>query len=611
MNNNEDIKSLKAEIVRQIDEIYDMDFDSNEFVPRELAVKMAYLTGKINREISVYINRKGRIIDVSVGDRNTVSLSEVKGRKNSSKLSGVRCIHTHPNGEGFLSDVDINALVSLRFDAMIAIGVKEGNVSSIYVGIIQRDIEGLLSGNQVFGPFSLGDTKLDSFFELINTIDKESVAEYHINEDEKERAILIGIETSKGKIINNKSEAERSLDELEELADTAGAQVIHKVIQKKNKKDPAFLIGRGKLEEVSLMAQALGCNSLIFDNELSGAQIRNIEEYTGVKVLDRTTLILDIFAQRAISKEGKLQVELAQLKYRLPRLIGLGNKLSRLGGGIGTRGPGEKKLELDRRHIYRKISYLENELKEVQKRRNIVREKRNEDGILKIALVGYTNAGKSTLMNKLCGAGVYVENKLFATLDPTVRELNLTESRKAMLVDTVGFIRNLPHKLIEAFKSTLEEAVYADLLLHVVDASNEDAKEHIEIVKSLLKELGAEEKPTIIVLNKSDMAGRRSSSLREELNSDGDYEEEHTVPISALKGEGIDKLIDKIVTTTPNNNVEESIIIPYDRGWLREYVYKNGKVISEDSSEDGFIMEIRMSKVNFDKIKKDVVIART
>ncbi|OPZ91122.1 MAG: GTPase HflX [Firmicutes bacterium ADurb.Bin419] len=319
----------------------------------------------------------------------------------------------------------------------------------------------------------------------------------------------------------------------------------------------------------------------------------------GIKVIDRTTLILDIFAQRARSKEGKLQVELAQLKYRISRLIGLGNQLSRLGGGIGTRGPGEKKLEVDRRHIRRRINYLEAELSEVEKRRGFMRKSRDKNFLPVIALVGYTNAGKSTLMNTLCKSDVFAEDKLFATLDPTARSLKLPSGREAILVDTVGFIRKLPHELIEAFKSTLEEAVYADVLIHVVDITSEEALEQIEVVDNILSSLGALNKPIVMALNKVDLLVERQRAPI--VNPKGGI-----VDISAVTLEGVDELLEAVTDVLGQEEEEVELCIPFQEGWAISYIHKNGKIIERFYDEKGTCFKVCMLKSKLDCLRKFV-----
>ncbi len=370
-------------------------------------------------------------------------------------------------------------------------------------------------------------------------------------------------------------DCESSLDELSELAKTAGAEEIARVIQKRDAYEPATVIGEGKLAELKELCQNLGATLLIFDCELTAAQIRNIEDETNVCVIDRTMLILDIFAGRAVSREGKLQVELAQLRYRLPRLMGIGTSLSRLGGGIGTRGPGETQLETDRRHIRRRIDKLSAELKELEQRRGYSRERRRKDSVQVGAIVGYTNAGKSTLLNLLTGAGVLAEDKLFATLDPTSRAIELPDGRSLLLVDTVGLIRRLPHHLVEAFKSTLEEAACADIIIHVCDVSDPEAAEKADVTLKTLADLGAAEIPVVTVLNKCDKIAENIP------------EDDSTVKISALKNEGIDRLLDTVARNLPQTSRRMKLLLPYDKAGVTAKLRENGKVFSEEYTENG------------------------
>ena len=548
----------------------------------------------------MYINRKGGVTDINIGDSSTVALSEVEGRRGKARLSGIRCIHTHPNGDGRLSEVDVNSLLNLNLDAMVALGVRDGAVKEAYVGLpavrdgIQR------GGTEIYGPYEISDANINDLFELIYERDGIISETAGTGRDSKERALLVGLEAGAGRLINGKSEGERSLDELEELSLTAGLEVLDKVLQRRPVKDAAFYIGRGKIEQLGLMLQALNAGVLVFDDELSGAQIRNIEEMTGAKVIDRTALILDIFAQRAQSREGKLQVELAQLKYRLPRLMGMGGQLSRLGGGIGTRGPGEKKLEADRRHIRRRINSLDNELERIGRRRGLIREGRRQNAVPVLALAGYTNSGKSTLMNALCNSEVFAEDKLFATLDPSTRRLLLPDGRLALLVDTVGFIKKLPHELIEAFKSTLEEVVFADTLLHVVDASDEELEEKIQVAEALLKNLGALNKPSILVLNKMDLVGDKD---RLPVSNRGTP----CVEISATKGSGLDSLLDIISKTIPKEEIEINVFAPYGTGWVVSYIHEHGKLLAEEYTGEGVKMRANLKRASAEKIREYIV----
>lgn len=376
-------------------------------------------------------------------------------------------------------------------------------------------------------------------------------------------------------------DAEVSIDELAELASTANAEVVGKVIQRRPTYDPATCMGAGRLEELKEQLDVLGAELVIFDHELTGVQVRNIEDILDVRVIDRTTLILDIFAQRARTKEGKLQVELAQQKYRLPRLTGMGTALSRLGGGIGTRGPGETKLESDKRHIRKRISYLEAELEELKKHREFSRSRRKKDGVLCAAIVGYTNVGKSTLLNALTDAGVLAENKLFATLDITSRSIELPDGRSVMLIDTVGLIRRLPHDLVEAFKSTLEEAAAADVILNVQDLSSTERERQAEVTEKLLEELGCGSIPKINVMNKSDAA----------LYPDMIFEDSNTVIISARHHSGFDRLLRCISENLPETARRMKLLVPYDKTAFIGRIRQEGKVFSEEYLPDGTLID--------------------
>lgn len=393
------------------------------------------------------------------------------------------------------------------------------------------------------------------------------------NEEKPQRAILAAADCGEW-------DAEVSIDELEELARSAGAEVVAKVIQQRAEYDRATVIGRGKLEEIKQLAEAEDVDILIFDHELTAANIRNLEEATGLGVIDRTMLILDIFAARAQSRAGRLQVELAQYKYRLPRLEGMGKNLSRLGGGIGTRGPGESKLESDRRHIRRRIETLERKLEELSANRELIRSRRKKDCVVTAAIVGYTNAGKSTLLNRLTNAGVLSEDKLFATLDPTARALELPDGRSIMLVDTVGFVRRLPHHLVEAFKSTLEETVQADLLLNVCDISSGEADSQTEVTRTLLESLGADKIPMLNVLNKCDLL----EGARPICTSD-------CVMVSAKTGEGVDEMLEKISKMLAPTQIRMTVLIPYSEGGLLGEIRAFGKVFSEEFTPEGTLVD--------------------
>lgn len=407
------------------------------------------------------------------------------------------------------------------------------------------------------------------------------------NLEKKDRILLAAVDTGEYDVLT-------SLDELEELTNTAGGEVIARVIQKRPSFDSATCVGSGRLEEMAQICEAEEIDQIIFDHELTATQIRNIEDVCKVHTIDRTMLILDIFAQRATTHEGRLQVEIAQHRYRLPRLAGMGIKLSRLGGGIGTRGPGETKLETDKRHIRNRIATLNQELKEIEKRRDHQRARRKKDGVLICAIVGYTNVGKSTLLNTLTEAGVLAENKLFATLETTSRSIELPDGRSVMLVDTVGLIRRLPHHLVEAFKSTLEEAANADVILHICDASSDSCEEQARVTLELLAELGCEGIPTITVLNKCDKVSV----------SDDILTEENVVKISAKEGTGIDRLLSAIQNALPQSAIRTKLLLPFDKAGLLNTIRIDGKVFSEEYTADGILADALVDIKVFSKIEE-------
>ncbi len=398
---------------------------------------------------------------------------------------------------------------------------------------------------------------------------------HEITEQQPERALLVSVDTGD-------FDAVVSLEELAELATTAGAEVVDTATQKKESPDKATCLGSGRAQELALQCAAQEIDLVILDRELSPTQLRNLEEIFPCRVIDRTALILDIFAGRARSAEGRLQVELAQLQYRLPRLGGQGTALSRLGGGIGTRGPGETQLESDRRHIRRRIGAIREQLEKVEGQRKLRRERRRKDGIPTVAIVGYTNAGKSTLLNRLTDAGVLAENMLFATLDPTARALRLPDGREVMLVDTVGFVRRLPHQLVQAFRSTLEEAVDADVILNICDASSDYADEHLRVTGDLLSALGCGDTPVLQVMNKCDLVPMVD-------RPDGQY-----LYISAVTGMGLAELLQAVAMALPPNRRRVKLLLPFSKGALAEQCRRDGSVEQEEYVAEGLSMTVTL-----------------
>lgn len=392
----------------------------------------------------------------------------------------------------------------------------------------------------------------------------------HENEVTAERALLVSVYTGE-------FDAEASMAELYELVRSAGAEPFGSMMQKRPSPETATCVGSGMIQQIAEFCQQQEIDLLVFDRELTPTQIRNIEKITDVHTIDRTMLILDIFASRAITKEGKLQVELAQLKYMLPRLTGKGVELSRLGGGIGTRGPGETKLETDRRHIQRRIQALREQLSQVEKHRDLLNKRRQKEGVITVALVGYTNVGKSTLMNRLTEAGVLAENKLFATLDPTARSLKLPSGKTVMLIDTVGLVRRLPHHLVEAFRSTLEQAATADVILNICDASSDEASVHLQVTKELLESLGCGDKPILNVLNKCDLIPGII-----DLPIIG-----NCVRISATTGDGVEKLLQAVEDNLPRKNVRVTALLPFSKSGLAAEIRKDGVVLTEEYVPEG------------------------
>lgn len=588
-------EGVKKTFLDELEGLYRARVLKDEVCSEEIIQTISRISSNIEREISVAVDRRGKVVSITIGDSTSVEIGMIDIRER--RLSGVRVIHTHPNGYSNLSALDLSALLKLKLDAVVAIGVYDGKITDYSLGMITITND-LLDYEEKLN-LSLNELLSINILDKIQHIEG-LIKEREITEDNAEKAILVG------------SDTKESLEELKELTKACDIPVLDMVYQSRSKVDPAFYIGKGKVFEIASLRQSKHANLIIFDDELSGSQVRNLEAALGAKVIDRTTLILEIFARRARSKEAKIQVELAQLKYRMSRLQGLGTMLSRTGGGIGTKGPGEKKLETDRRHIKETIYDLNDELKKIKKTREVQREKRNKESIPKVSLVGYTNAGKSTLRNKLCDIAaqkevqgkekVFEADMLFATLDITTRSIILKNKGVVTITDTVGFVRKLPHDLVEAFKSTLEEVIYSDLLCHVVDASSDNALEQVEAVEEVLEELGAKDKDTILVLNKIDMASEENLGSIKEATKE--YE---TIEISAKEGINLDGLLSLIEEKLPYKMKKCEYLIPYDRSDINSYLHRNGRVLEEEYRDNGSFMIVEVDDESYNKSKDFVI----
>ena len=566
-------EGIRASVLARLDSLYGFETEEDEFLPRELMKILAEISCAINREIAVYITRDGEIVSVAVGTDCDVELTDYRLRRNAERLSYVRCVHTHPDGDGRLSDVDLSALKIFRYDAMTAVGVKNGEPTFVQTAFLTENTEILMPDPVRWYrvPDAEWLAQIEISDEIVGRENARDVA------DRPEKAVLMGIESTE------------SLEELGRLAETAGAQVVGAFLQKRDKPDGALFIGKGRAEELARDCQSLEADLCIFDEELTGVQVRNLEETLRIKVIDRTALILDIFAQRASSAEGKLQVELAQLQYQSARLIGQGLVLSRLAGGIGTRGPGESKLEMNRRRIRGRMTELRRRLDELEKQRNIRRKSRERNEIPVVALVGYTNAGKSTLLNALTGADVYVQDQLFATLDAVSRRMETPEKTPYLLTDTVGFIRKLPHTLVSAFRSTLDEAVLADVLVIVSDGASPEVLKQHDTVEQVLEELGATEQKRIEVINKCDAAEVSPVFPG-------------AVIISAKTGEGLEDLKAAIADALQESYAPETFRIPFSRYGILAEIRSVGRVITEEHTDQGTDVTAMIAKEDTERL---------
>jgi len=531
--------------MRRLEKMYQRRIPPTEIVTAEFARMMSELSHEIGRQIGVLIDRKGHVEHVVVGDATRIVLpAQDRSRLGQSRFNGLRCIHTHLRGEPNLTHDDLTDLALLRLDMMAAINVDPrsglpGEIHAAHILPVLAGNNGELSIDRESGMFRFlepclpGQMNVD-FLELIESLEAEMARNRGARKasDLRERALLVGVTT--GAV----AEARDSLDELRELATSGGLVVLDEIIQRRQSLDPKTLIGKGKLEEIIIRSLQLGADIIVFDRELTPSQVRAINAATDLKVLDRSQLILDIFAQRAQTSEGRIQVELAQLKYMLPRLMGSGTELSRLMGGIGGRGPGETKLEVDRRRVRDRIGMLEEKLSHVRESRQQRRAQRQRRDMPVVSIVGYTNAGKSTLLNSLTNSHVTAEQRMFATLDPTSRRLRLPHEQEIIINDTVGFIRDLPRDLLAAFKATLEEMEQSDLLIHLIDASSHQLEGQINSVNRILGELQLEQIPRLRVFNKMDLVDpTEMRNICETWNG---------FAISATSRDSLDRLVNEI-----------------------------------------------------------------
>lgn len=595
---NGNIEGLKEFLLNQLNELYEIKIEKGKLIEAEILKFIAEISNKINREINLAIDRNGNIVEISIGDSSSVNLPPITVYER--RLSGIRIIHTHPGGNPHLSSVDISALIKLKLDCIISIGVSETGVTGYEIAFCNIVNEELTYEKQF-----LKEIENFQYLEKVKEIE-EYLKKRNVVEDDTEYAILVGIDD------------EESLEELKELAYACDLKVVGRFFQKRKKVDPLFLIGSGKIQELALNIQIRRANLLIFDEELSGLQLKCIEEATGCKVIDRTTLILEIFARRAKTREAKLQVELAQLKYRSNRLIGFGVTMSRLGGGVGTKGPGEKKLEIDRRLIRKNITILKDELEAIRKVRNTQREKREESGIPRVSLVGYTNVGKSTLRNILVDLypsdktlkkeEVLSKDMLFATLDTTTRTVALKDKRIISLTDTVGFIKKLPHDLVESFKSTLEEVIFSDLILHVADISATDVIEQIDSVEKVLDELKCLDKAKILVLNKIDKAKEENLDIESRIEEiKEEYHNYSLISTSAVSKENLDDLMDLIKDNLASKSHNCTLLIPYSNTDISAMLHRNAIVKSEEYINEGIRIETILNEREYNLCKAYII----
>lgn len=558
------LQGLKPNQIRRLEKLYERRIPPRQIVTQEFARQLSEASHEIHRQVGVLVNRNGYVEHVVVGNARSIVLPDLKRvRMGAGRFRGLRCLHTHLAGEGLTQD-DLTDLALLRLDLMAAIDVRSDGMPGVVRAAHLSPADGQGSRQAVndrdealnapepsamwvfLEPQVPSQIETD-FVDLIESLEEELARARHVRSprDHRDRAILVGVTTGSA------ASVQESLDELRELARSAGVVVLDSVIQRRPKLDPRSLVGKGKLDELIIRSLQLGADVIIFDQNLSPAQVRAINEATDLKIIDRTQLILDIFAQRAQSREGKIQVELAQLKYMLPRLSGSGIEMSRLMGGIGGRGPGETKLEVDRRRVRDRIHLLEKQIEQIRTSRRVQRTRRTRRDLPIISIVGYTNAGKSTLLNSLTTSTVTAEDRMFATLDPTSRRLRLPRDQEVIINDTVGFIRDLPPDLITAFRATLEEMEGSDVLIHLVDASSPQLESHIASVEKILADLNLSGIPRLLVLNKADLlSADEQSNLKQAFSA---------VMISAVNSRTLVPMIERMSGMLENVMLDRTI----------------------------------------------------
>lgn len=592
------LSGIKDHYIEELEMMLDNTFSSGELASIDFLQQLSDIASTIGDSLAVLINRRGEVLRIKVGALTEDFFIGAQQRRSVKRLSGLRCIYLTFDSQ--LERKNKIFLKKYRLDLLLHLSLAKKQSKIEVVPHYPKLNEGrLIIGSKTVGPLSLTElAEIDHSTEIESIEDKLQATEtVKVTDVESEAAILVDLKTES----DAKYELEEPLDELENLVQTAGIEVRGKQVQHRQHPDHSYYIGYGKVQELKELKYRLGVNVIIFDDELSPAQQRNLEDELELKVIDRTEVILDIFAQHANSKEGKLQVELAQLNYLLPRLTGKGEDLSRLAGGIGTRGPGESKLEIDRRRIRKRIDNLEAEIDRVQQTRDTQRSRRK---LPTISLVGYTNAGKSTLFNRLTEATAVVKDELFATLDSNTCKLKLPVGRNVLISDTVGFIRKLPHQLIAAFRATLEEVTEADILLHVVDVTQDDYEAKMDAVLEVLAEMDVLDKPIITILNKVDLVTdqEKINLIKQEL--------EDSLVISAKEGQGIDELLDKISNLLLDTMVEVELLLPYSDAGALELIHQCGKVFTEEYSNEGIFIRARISQQIANQVDEDYFLSQ-